>query len=191
MFALYAVPIGMIVGWLLGGRLENLNGARFRWAGLALAGLLAQLLLFLGPVAERVGDVGPVVYVASTGMVLAAVLRNVRVPGLPAVAVGATSNLLAIVANGGYMPASPDALAAIGRTVSADYSNSVVANHPALAPLTDIFALPAAVPFHNVFSVGDLAIALGVSWALVALMRAGGAPRKLRPLAGAFGTDER
>jgi len=39
--------------------------------------------------------------------------------------------------------------------------------------------------------VGDLAIALGVSWALVALMRAGGAPRKLRPLAGAFGTDER
>ena len=66
----------------------------------------------LGPVSDRVGDLGPWIYVASTAMVLAFVLRNLRITGLPIVAIGAASNLAAIVANGGYMPASPEAAAA-------------------------------------------------------------------------------
>ena len=183
MFALYAVPLGLLIGWLSGGHLEGLGTVRFRWAGLALAGLVVQLLLFLGPVTERIGDLGVPVYVGSSALVLVAVLANLRLPGLPVVAAGAASNLLAIVANGGYMPASPAALAAIGKTVSTDYTNSVLATHPALAALTDVFALPAGLPFSNVFSVGDVLIALGVCWALVALMRRGGARGNLQPTA--------
>ena len=37
------------------------------------------------------------------------------------------------------------------------------ARHPALQPLTDIFAVPAWVPLANVFSVGDVLIAVGVA----------------------------
>jgi len=40
-----------------------------------------------------------------------------------------------------------------------------------LRPLTDIFVLPAWLPFANVFSVGDLLIGLGVAVVIVVAMR--------------------
>jgi hypothetical protein len=64
------------------------------------------------------------------------------------------------------MPAAPDAVAALGMEASDGFSNSVVLADPALRPLTDIFALPAWVPFANVFSVGDVLIAVGVGVAI-------------------------
>ena len=58
--------------------------------------------LFSPAVAARVGDLGPAIYVGSTMLVGAAILRNWRIPGMPIVAAGAACNLAAIVANGGY-----------------------------------------------------------------------------------------
>jgi hypothetical protein len=153
---------------VLGGRLDGLAEVRFRWAPLALLGLVVQIALFSGLVGERVGAVGPPIYVAST----AAVLRNLALPGLGVVALGAASNLAAIVANGGYMPASAAALAASGGGVSIGYSNSAIVASPALEPLTDVFALPAGLPLANVFSVGDVLIGIGVVVTIVAAMRA-------------------
>jgi hypothetical protein len=171
MFVLYAILVGLVLGTLLGGAPERLGGIRFRSAGLIVAGLVTQLVLFSGPVAEHVHAVGPAVYVASTGLVLAAVVRNAMIPGLPLVAAGASLNLAAIVANGGYMPASAAALGAHGFTSGA-YSNSVVLSNPALAPFTDVMALPGWVPFANVFSIGDVAIMVGIVVAIVVQMRA-------------------
>ncbi len=171
MFILYAIPIGIIVGYLLGGRLEGLNRLRFRWAPLALLGLAVQVALFSDPLAEVVGDGGPPIYVASTAAVLVAVLRNLKMPGIAIVALGACSNLVAIAANGGYMPADPDALASIGG-VAPGYSNSSVVADPAFGPLTDLFAIPVWVPFANVFSVGDVLIGLGVAVTVVVALRA-------------------
>lgn len=172
MFILYALPIGLIIGLLSGGRLARLGDFRIRWAPLALVGLLVQLVLFLDPVARAVGPAGMPIYVASTALVLVVVLRNVARPGLALVAIGAMSNLAAILANGGYMPASPAAMAALGKSVGDAYSNSAVMNQPALWPLTDIFALPAGLPFANVFSIGDVLIGVGLAWAVAAGMHA-------------------
>jgi uncharacterized protein DUF5317 len=184
MFLLYAIVMGLIVGVLVGGRLSGLASLEFRWAPLAILGLAIQIALFSGPVSDRVGDLGPWIYVASTALVLIVVLRNLRITGMPVVALGAASNLLAIVANGGYMPASPEAAAAAGRDVAASYSNSAIVDRAVLAPLTDIFALPQWMPLHNVFSVGDVLIGVGVVVAIAAAMRrgaveAGGASRNL------------
>jgi hypothetical protein len=120
-----------------------------------------------------VGDLGPWIYVASTSLVLIVVLRNLRITGLPIVALGAASNLVAIVANGGYMPASPEAAAAAGRDAATTYSNSAIVDGAVLAPLTDIFALPQWMPMHNVFSIGDVLIGVGVVLAIAAAMRRG------------------
>src|SRR4051794_28918888 len=114
MFMLYAVAIGLALGLLLRGRIVRLGEVRLRWAPLALAGLAVQLILFASPVAATVGSAGPPIYVASTAAVLAAVVANWRIPGLPIVGAGAASNLIAVVANGGYMPASSEALSAVG-----------------------------------------------------------------------------
>ena len=113
MFVLYAIPIGIALGFLMGGRLDRLGELQFEWGWLAIVGLAIQIVLFSGFVDAGLGrGVGEAIYVASTGAVLLAVWRNLSVPGLPIVAVGAISNLAAIVANGGAMPASPAARAA-------------------------------------------------------------------------------
>jgi hypothetical protein len=171
MFLLYAVVIGLVAGLVLRGRPAGLASLDFRWAPLAIGGFAVQIALFSGPVSDRVGGLGPLIYMASTATVLIAVLRNVRIPGLALVAMGALSNLVAIAANGGYMPASPGAAAAAGREVATTYSNSAIRDGAALYPLTDIFALPRWLPFNNVFSIGDVLIAIGIAIAIVVAMR--------------------
>jgi hypothetical protein len=174
MFMLYALVLGLCAGWLLGGHIGNLGSLRIRWAPLAVVGLLLQLALFSTPLGDRIGGLGPPLYVASSVLVLAVVLRN----------------LLAIATNGGFMPASPGALSAVGKVVHAGYSNSALMAEPRLAPLTDIFAMPRAIPFANIFSVGDVLIGMGVA-IVVALAMRGGALRNLPPRSHALGTQER
>ncbi len=177
MFILYAIVIGFVVGLLVGGRPAGLGDLRFRWSWLFMTGLAIQVVLFTDAVAERGGDLGVPIYVGSTALVFAAVLANRAIPGMVVVALGAASNLLAIVANGGYMPASPAALAALGKTPATIYSNSAVVPDPALAPLTDIFALPTWLPWHNIYSVGDVLIGVGVVIVVVVAMRTARAAR--------------
>jgi hypothetical protein len=112
-FILYAIPLGIAAGYLLGGRLVGLASLDLRWTPVAIAGLVVQVLIFgpLGTMLESLGSVGPILYVGSTFAVLAAVARNVRVAGLQLVVLGAALNLVAIVANGGVMPADPGAMA--------------------------------------------------------------------------------
>jgi len=174
MFILYAIPVGLIIGALLGGRLAGLGRIQFRWAWVALGGFALQVLLFSDPVAARIGAAGPPLYVASTAVVFAAVLRNVAIRGMALVAAGAGANLLAIVANGGYMPANPNAAEAFGRTTQEVYSNSRILDAPALAPLTDVIALPQWLPFTNIVSIGDVLIAAGVVVVIGAAMRDAG-----------------
>jgi hypothetical protein len=125
-------------------------------------GFVAQLVLFSDLVAERVGAAGPPLYVLSTLAVGIAVLRNLGLPGMPLIVVGATSNMAAILANGGFMPAAPGALASLGKAAPVAYSNSAVVTRPALELLTDRFALPGWLPFANVFSVGDVVLGIGI-----------------------------
>ena len=171
MFILYAVVAAVVAGLASGGNLAGLADLRLRWGGLILGGFLAQVVLFADPVAARVGEAGPVLYVLSTLLVVIAVLRNVAIPGIPLVVLGAVSNMAAIVANGGFMPASPAAMAALGKAAPTVYSNSAVLAAPALEPLTDIFALPRWLPFANVFSIGDVILGAGVFLLIVVAMQ--------------------
>ena len=172
MFVLYAIPIGIAIGLLAGGRLGQLGELRLRWVPLILPGLAVQVAIFTDAGGRAVGDAGPALYAASTALVFVAVLRNIQVPGVALIALGAGCNLAAIVANGGWMPADPHALAAIGGQ-SDGYTNSIVVADPALGPLTDIFALPAWLPLANVFSIGDVLIGVGIAVTIALAMRAG------------------
>lgn len=171
MFILYAVLVGLIVGLLLGGRPSALGSIQFRFAWLIGLGFGIQVLLFSTPLTDRVGELGAPLYVLSTALVFVALLTNVRITGLPIVALGAACNLAAIVANGGFMPASLAALAAAGMHPTSGYSNSAMVADPQLAFLTDVYALPTWLPFANVYSVGDVLIGLGIVVAIAAAMR--------------------
>ena len=177
MLLLYFVAAGVLVGRVLGGRLDRLGSVTFHWAPVALGGLMFQLLLFSGPVASAVGSWGPALYVASTTAVLVALLRNVRQPAFPLIAAGAALNLVAIVANGGQMPASIEAMTAVAGVAAVPvggFSNSVMAGGGSMfAMLGDIFVLPRPLPFANVFSIGDVLIGSGAALFSITVMRGG------------------
>ena len=172
MILLASIPIGLALGLALGGRAVRLVRIHFRWPWLAVVGLLVQVALFTPAGDDMAGALEPVLYVGSTAAVFVAVVANLRLAGMAIVALGALSNMVAIVANGGAMPADPAALAAAGLDGPGAYTNSVVLENPALRPLTDIFAIPADVPLANVFSVGDVLIGLGIVIVIAAAMRA-------------------
>ncbi len=87
------------------------------------------------------------------------VWSNRHIPGLALLAFGGALNVLAMVANGGVMPASAKAMAASHwRQPKGHFANSAVLAHPRLADLGDIFATPSWVPGHDVFSIGDVVV---------------------------------
>jgi hypothetical protein len=170
-FILYAVLAGLVIGLVSGGSVARLGNLRFSWAPLIVVGMVVQLLLFSTSLGDALGAAAPLVYVASNVAVLVAVWKNRSIPGLPLVLVGGAANLLAICANGGYMPVSSAALTALGRGAPDGYVNSRFVDGALLGPLTDQFAMPAWMPMANIFSVGDVLIGVGIAIAIVAVMR--------------------
>jgi hypothetical protein len=184
-FLLYAIACALVVGLFTGGSLSRLGDMRFRWAAAVPAGMAVQLALFSTPIGGALGPAAPVLYIGSTLLVLAAVAANLDLRGMKLVLAGGVSNLIAIVANGGYMPVSPGALAAMGRTESTGYSNSRLVEDVRLAPLTDIFAMPAWLPAANVFSVGDILIGVGAAILVVTAMHRRASEAGAPPATGA------
>lgn len=163
---------------LTGGRLRALAHVRFRGLWLLWLALGVQLALTFLSGPET--DLRVACHVATYPLGIGFILMNRRIPGLRLVAAGALMNLTAIVANGGVMPAAPHALAVAG--LPADpvvYSNSLALAAPRLLFLGDIFAIPSSLPFSNVFSVGDICIALGGALAIRRITVSRLAPRAL------------
>lgn len=155
---------------LLGGRWSRLGHLRLRWVAVFYGALALQLIAFpVSALPWRTPDrVAVVLWLASYSLFALAAARNLRVAGVVLVAVGMASNVAAILANGGHMPALPAALRAAGLHFEQS-RNSVQAAGPHLSWLVDRWAAPSWVPWANVFSVGDVAIALGgVVFALAA-----------------------
>ena len=190
MFILYGVLAGLVLGLLTGGSLGRLGHLRFAWAPLIVLGMIVQVLLFSTPVGDALGPAAPFVYVASDVAVLVAVWRNLAIPGLRILLLGGASNLVAICANGGYMPVSADALRALGRLPRDGYVNARPvdgAGQPVVfAPLTDLFPMPAWLPLANIFSIGDVLIGVGAAIAIVSVMHGRG-PLEPQPATGASG----
>ncbi len=165
MFLVAVVLLSALAVPLAGGRLGALVELRLRrvWAIYAALGLAV-----LGVGLPGLPDgLRALLLVAAYPVGAVFLLANWRVPGMPLVVVGAACNLLAITANGGVMPASAEALAAAG--LPADdpgFENSAALADPRLAFLGDVFAIPAAWPLSNVFSVGDVLIGAGLAWGL-------------------------
>lgn len=165
MLLLYAVALGLLAGVATRGDIHALGTVKVKLWPIALIGLAFQALLFSSPLAAVVGALGPSLYVLSTTLVLMGLVVNLRQPGFWLIIIGALANFTVILANGGQMPASPEAFAALnGLPVvpTTDFSNSVIAGPGTpFYFLADLFVLPRPIPLANVFSIGDVLIGLG------------------------------
>ena len=146
---------------IFGGRLEALAGLtlRARWT---LIVALALQFTMVHVVPGWPHDALAAAHICSYLFAVWFLVANRHVPGLALVALGGASNLVAILANGGVMPASRSALESAGfEDTAGRFASSNVIDEPRLAFLGDVFAVPASFPVHNVFSVGDVVIVVG------------------------------
>jgi hypothetical protein len=148
---------------LAGGKLSTLADLPLRRSWLAAAAIVVQVgVISLLPCGSHALHAG--LHLASYGLLGAFAWSNRRLTGVPVVALGGLLNFVAIAANGGVMPTDPDAVASLAHTTAqGDFANSAVQAHPHLLFLGDILATPASWPVHNIYSVGDVVIVVGVA----------------------------
>ena len=101
---------------------------------------------------------------------------NRYVPGMSVLIIGLVLNSIVMIANGGFMPISPqtaEQLAGKERIASIELGSRIgykdillPADETQLELLADRFLPPDGFPYQVAFSLGDIFIALGVFWVL-------------------------
>jgi hypothetical protein len=143
------------------GRLSAIGELQLRMPGLAVAGILAQVLI-VSIVPEGLGAAAHWLHLLSYALLGACAWLNRRIPGVPLITLGGLLNVIAITANGGVMPLDPALVVHVSQEGGQGFVNSGVVDHPRLLFLGDIFATPREWPMANVYSIGDFTILLGV-----------------------------
>jgi hypothetical protein len=181
---LAAVILSVVAVRPAGGSLATLGQVRLRYAP-AIFGALAIQVAILAVVPGGSPWLHRVLHVGSYALAAVFVVANRRIAGMRLLALGTTLNLVAILANNGVMPASRSAQRIAGTlTSSTDFLNSAAVSHPRLLFLGDILPVPHAVPLANVYSIGDVCIAIGVAIAIHGLAGSRLVPRRYRSTAG-------
>lgn len=172
MFILYAVIIGVVIGYLRGGRMKWFMYRPLRQKELVIGAFLIQIILFSQiPLFQTIPHtVTAYLHLLSYGCLMIFIFLNKNLAGFPILGAGIFSNALAISLNGGYMPTY---LHNLEHTSMAKYSELIAKGEPfnnsmiitgntKLPWLCDVFRLPKWLPLSNVFSIGDILIAIGI-----------------------------
>ena len=166
-----ALVISLIVALLRGGKLRGLADLPLRRIELIVLAFLIQFSLAWG--GER-GFVffskwGDYLYIGSYILLLIAIWYNRHIKEMIIFGIGVSVNFLVILANGGQMPVSINALKRAGMMdvlpllKSKTYVLHGLLNEGTrLKFLADIIPLPPPYPRPRVLSVGDIIMALGI-----------------------------
>lgn len=174
---------------LTGGKLRRLADIHLRGMGLPVVALALQVVLTViaaggDPALHRIVHIGTYVLI---GLFL---WSNRDLPGLKIISLGTALNTLAIVANGGVMPASQTAQRLAGLHLHGGFQNSAAVAHPLLLWLGDVIPWPGPLP--NVLSIGDVCVYAGTLVLLhLICRRPAQRPIALRPVSehAAFGRE--
>jgi DHA3 family macrolide efflux protein-like MFS transporter len=180
------VAVGLLLGLLAGGRLDNLAGIRLRYLPLLFLGVIVRFGTELGlsygiPAVETLRL--PLLGLAY-GLLLFTLWQNRGYPGLALAFVGIAMNAIAIVANAGYMPVWDRAYAEAGLTgpINSSLHYVLSADDPAfllrLGLLGDIIPIPVP-PVQNVASIGDIFLTAGLAFFLFATLLRRPEPEKV------------
>lgn len=148
---------------LTGGRLSEMANLRITQLWMVWAAIGLQTMLVSAPW-ETPHRLAQWLHLASYLIAGCFAWMNRRVAGVPLITFGGALNAVAIFANGGVMPASQRALETAGIADDGTFSNSGLVNDAHVAWLGDVFAVPARWPLANVFSIGDIAIVIGIAY---------------------------
>jgi MFS family permease len=175
------ITVGLLLGLLLGGRLERLADIRLRFLPL----LFVAVIVRFGTEAALGYGVGFVdafrlpLFALAYGLLLFTLWHNRGYPGLALAFIGILSNAIVIIWNGGRMPVWDPAYLAAGFQLPISTVLHVELTPGSapdfflhLGPLADVIPIP--VPFlYNVASVGDLFLTAGLGFFLFATLLRG------------------
>jgi hypothetical protein len=175
-----ALVLGLVVGLLIGGSLDNLSRLHFRWAWIVVAVLVARGAVLLTPL--RAVDGVQYVYLAALTVLVAWTIWQIElVRGIWLIAVGSVLNLVVIAANGARMPVAPELA---GNLVRSGHLGqyAVITADTNLAWLADWIALPGVRRFLvEAYSPGDVVVALGIGVVVALAMRSQAGSAETRP----------
>lgn len=161
------------------GRLTAFGDVQLRRVWLAPAGIGVQILIIsIAP--DGLAGLHEGIHMFSYALLGAFAWSNRRIPGVPVIMLGGLLNFVAIVANGGIMPADPQLALHMARESGEGFVNAGALQDPNLLFLGDVFATPSSWPLYNVYSVGDLVIVAGVLALLHGVCRSRLVPRRWR-----------
>jgi len=180
MILLLAVIVSIVIALLRGGRLATVVRVSVRWGALAVAALAIQAwFIYQAPSQKAPGTWSwqEWLFLTSHLLLLAMIWANRNLPGVKLIGLGLLLNLAVMIANGGWMPVTPEAVVRAGFAGLAPslepgmrlYSSKNIvlpAEQTRLQFLSDIFVLARPFPVSSVFSPGDVVLAAGV-WALI------------------------
>jgi Family of unknown function (DUF5317) len=155
MILVWVTSIGVasaVFSWI---RLRRLAELPIRHLWLVWLALVVQVVLF-GFLGHRIpATVSGTIHLGTYVLALTFLWLNRRLPGGRLISIGTASNLAAIVANNGAMPANMSAWrkAGLPEIPPEVFTNSQALSSPRLAILGDIFYVPASWPLSNVFSI--------------------------------------
>jgi len=175
MILLLALLLSIAVSLARGGRFRWLAETPLRFGWLAILAFALQWSIIYAPLPRTEGPLGPrtLLLIASYLLVVAVVVLNRRVAGLPLIGVGLGLNFLVMLANGGFMPVTLEAVERAGMAhlvLGTEPGARLLATKDIILPveatrlwvLSDIFVVPAPLPIRTVFSLGDLFLAAGI-----------------------------
>lgn len=191
MILLLALAVALLVAFLRGGSLRNLADFHLEWGWLAGLALAIQIVAVYWATGDSYLYLQGGALVVSGLLLLPMVWRNRRSPGLALIGLGLALNLAVMVANGGFMPITSEAVARIEHQHSIVHLDGVKRmsgskgivlprEETALWALSDIFIIPPPFPVASAFSLGDVLVTVG---AFIFLQRAmvGTAPQSSEP----------
>jgi hypothetical protein len=152
---------GFLLGLAFGGNWRNLQALDLKLLPGLVAGAAARLVgPFLGGLALSVSLAGLILI----GIVAAV---NRAVPGAWVIAMGSLLNTVVILANAG-MPIDPAALATSGKPAPSDGLHVMLGPETRLPFLADVLLIPV---INNIYSVGDVVLAVGGFWMAFRLLK--------------------
>lgn len=161
MLFLVAIVLGIVFGLLTGGRLGNLARIRFRWAWFVVAVVIVREAVLVTPLKHIEG--AQYIYVlALVGIIVWTIWQRNRLMGIWLVGVGTTLNLIVILANGARMPVAPEFAGSLVKQGSIG-QYTLMGGGTRLNLLGDWIQL---YPFPEVYSPGDVLVALGLAIAV-------------------------
>ncbi|MBM4430588.1 MAG: hypothetical protein FJ026_09630 [Chloroflexi bacterium] len=179
-----SIVVSLAVALLRGGRFSSLLRLPLRWGLLAVAAFAVQAFFIYQSSGRK--EIGiwrwqEVLFVGSHALLLLTVWANRHLAGVTWIGLGLLFNLVVMVANGGWMPITAEALTQVGHTSlvdSLDPGTRVASSKSIILPrqetrlwiLSDVLILARPFPVPSAFSIGDVLIATGVFFLLQGAM---------------------